>query len=35
MRFLIEESVDKIVVGVVVFGIGGGGDLYVGKLVVK
>ncbi len=33
MRFLTEESVDKIAVGAAVLGTGGGGDPYVGKLV--
>lgn len=32
MRFLTEESVDKIAVGAAVLGTGGGGDPYVGKL---
>lgn len=35
MRFLTEESVDKIAVGAAVLGTGGGGDPYVGKLVAK
>ncbi|MGN1033157.1 MAG: DUF917 family protein, partial [Intestinibacter sp.] len=35
MRYLTEESIDKIAVGAAVLGTGGGGDPYVGKLVAK
>lgn len=35
MRYLTEESIDKIAVGAAVLGTGGGGDPYIGKLVAK
>lgn len=35
MRYLTEESIDKIAVGAAVLGTGGGGDPYVGKLMAK
>ena len=35
MRYLTEDSIDKIAIGAAVLGTGGGGDPYVGKLVAK
>ena len=35
MRYLTEESIDKIAVGAAVLGTGGGGDPYIGKLMAK